>query len=144
MIELKFLLYQDFKRVKLQHMFFHSGVNEKKWLNKNLQKIMKMTMMNMVHCLLLLSAWESEAWETFVQIFLSHKPIQCSICICCSFLFVFLLMFCTDIYVFLKAVHSSILLLVLTLAIQSNVPCNCFVCTVFAQDISDISFCRDH
>ena len=87
MIELKFLLYQDFKRVKLQHMFFHSGVNEKKWLNKNLQKIMKMTMMNMVHCLLLLSAWESEAWETFVQIFLSHKPIQCytlycSICIC--------------------------------------------------------------
>ena len=45
---------------------------------------------------------------------------------------------------FLKSVHSSILLLVLTLAIQSNVPCNCFVCTVFAQDCSDISFCRDH
>ena len=44
-----------------------------------------------------------------------------------------------------KSIHSSILLFVLkTPAIQSNAPYNCFVCTVFAQDCSDISFCRDH
>ena len=41
---------------------------------------------------------------------------------------------------FLKSVHSSILLFVLTPAMQSNALCNCL--SVFAPDCSDISFGR--